>query len=305
MTDIEKWNADVTHPLQSWEWGEFRKENGNKISRVIGEHPYQIIWSRIPHTKYYFGYCGKSHIPTSSDLVLLKKESQKMNGVGIRFEPNATSGTIPPQLKPGRHFFTTNTFYLDISKSEEDLLKAMHPKARYNIRLAQKRGVVVKEDNSQIAFERYLELTFKETSQRQKFYAHNYDYHIRMWNHMSKDIGHLFTATYEDKILVTWILFKFKNMIYFPYGASSSDQRDVQAPSLMLWETAKWGKESGAKTYDLWGAEEGKGFNRFKEQFSPNLVTFVGTYDLPVNTFLYSLFRLSETLRWKILRLLK
>ncbi len=306
MDDTQRWNKGIGHPLQTWEWGEFRKENGNKVSRINGDHKYQIIWSQIPHSKYYFGTILKSPIPTKDDLDLLKEAAQKMNGIGIRMEPDAESGPIPKGLVKGRHFFTKSTFYLDLSKTEEDLLKDMHPKARYNIRLAEKKGVIIKEDNSKEAFSRYLELTFKETAARQKFYAHDTLYHERMWKQMhAANIAHLFTASFEDKILVTWIIFQWQNKIYFPYGASSVEHRDVQAPSLMLWKTAVWGKNHDAKIYDLWGAEEGKGFNRFKEQFNPALINFVGTYDLAVNPILYFLFRLSEEIRWKILRVLK
>ena len=303
--DGKEWNERVSHPLQSWEWGGFRRENGNKVSRVTGDHQYQIIWSRVPYTQYYFGYCGKSPIPTESDLGLLREESKKIDGVGIRLEPNATEGMMPEGLVKGRHFFTNKTFYLDLTKTEDELLAAMDAKARYNIRLAEKKGVIIREDNSDEAFKNYLDLTFIQTAARQKFYAHNHQYHLNMWTHMKGNIAHLFTATYENQVLVTWIIFKFKDTIYFPYGASSDQHRDVQAPSLMLWQTALWGKAQGAKIYDLWGAEEGKGFNRFKEQFGPQLIEFVGTYDLVVNPFLYKLFRLSEEIRWKILRLLK
>lgn len=307
MPDIETWNSRAMHPLQSWEWGEFRRENGNLVSRISGDYQYQVVWSKIPFSKYYFGTLLKSHIPTAADLELLRIESRRVGGIAIRMEPNCLVGTaIPNGLVQGRHFFTKKTFYLDLTKTLDELLKAMHPKARYNIRLAEKKGVVIKEDNSEAAFKNYLDLTFIQTAERQKFYAHSRQYHMNMWKHLhASGIAHLFTATYEKQVLVTWIIFKFQDKIYFPYGASSSEHRDAQAPSLMLWETAKWGKAHEARVYDLWGAEEGRGFNRFKEQFGPELIEFVGTFDLVVHPLLYKLFRLSENIRWKILRLLK
>ncbi len=73
----------------------------------------------------------------------------------------------------------------------------------------------------------------------------------------------------------------------------------------MLWKIALWGKAQGCKIFDLWGAEEGKGFSRFKEQFGAELVEMAGTYDLPVNPLLYKLFRFAEEARWKMLRILK
>ena len=77
------------------------------------------------------------------------------------------------------------------------------------------------------------------------------------------------------------------------------------AQTLLLWEIIRWGKERGYKYFDLWGTEEGKGFARFKEQFGGEIVELAGTFDLPVNKFIYPLFRLAEGVRWKILRSLK
>ncbi len=310
MTEAQEWNSQVGHPLQTWEWGEFKKATGLKVSRVAG---FQITWHRIPGTPWTIGYLPKSRLPDANDLKAIEIEANRHNALLVRLEPDATRQEAKrwlqaygELLKPGRRFFTPRTFWLYLDKTEEELLAAMHPKARYNIRLAQKKGVTVQEDNSPEAFERYLDLTFGETTERQKFYAHDRKYHKKMWNLMHPaGIAHLFTGTFEGKILVTWILFKWEHKIYYPYGASSVEHRDVQAPSLMLWKTALWGKSQGAQIYDLWGSEEGKGFNRFKEQFSPKLVEFVGTWDLVVNPYLYHLFRVTEELRWKILRLLK
>jgi lipid II:glycine glycyltransferase (peptidoglycan interpeptide bridge formation enzyme) len=310
MSEATEWNQYAGHPLQTWEWGEFKRSTGNDVSRVAS---FQITWHKISWMPWTIGYLPKSSLPDLSEIKEIEAEAKHKRAILVRMEPDAirqegkrwlrSYGEI---LKPGRRFFTPHTFWLYLDKPEEELLAAMHPKARYNIRLAQKKGVVVKEDNSQEAFERYLDLTFGETTERQKFYAHDREYHRKMWQHMHPSgIAHLFTASYQGKILVAWIIFGWQNKIYYPYGASSVEHRDVQAPSLMLWETARWGKKHGYQIYDLWGAEEGKGFNRFKEQFSPQLVEFIGTHDLVINSFLYPLFRLAEELRWKVLRAIK
>ena len=284
----------MSHPLQSPEWGEFRAENGNLVSRI---NDFQIIWSKIPHTKYYFGYCGKCQVPSDKDIENIISESKNIGGIGIRFEPDAQEGKMPDGLVKGRRFFTPQTYWLDLTKSEEELLKNMHPKGRYNIKVAQKHKVVIKESND---IEKFLVLN-NLTQKRQGFYAHDEKYFRNMWTHLKDKIAHLFVAEYENEILTAWIIFKYEDKIYYPYGASSDKFRNVQAPSLMLWETALWGKRQGCKIYDLWGVEEGKGFTRFKEQFGPKLVTFIGTYDLIVNPPLYWLFRISENIRWQIL----
>ncbi|MBI5358775.1 peptidoglycan bridge formation glycyltransferase FemA/FemB family protein [Candidatus Amesbacteria bacterium] len=285
----------MSHPLQSKEWGEFRAENGNLVSRV---NDFQIIWSKIPHTPYYFGTLLKSGIPSKTDLDKFKEEAKKINGIGIRIEPNEQHGDVPAGLVRGRRLFTPQTFWLDLTKSEDDLLKNMHSKSRYNIKVAQKHNVKIYEDNSK--FDVFWQL-MDATQKRQGFYAHDEKYFRNMWKHLKDKIAHLFVAEYQNEILAAWIIFKYGDIVYYPYGASSDQHRNVMAPSLMLWETALWGKKQGCKTYDLWGVEEGKGFTRFKEQFGPKLVTFVGTYDLPISPILYWLFRLTEFLRWQIL----
>jgi len=310
MEENENWNRNMSHPLQTWEWGEFKQEMGSEISRDLG---YLITWHKLGPTPFKIGYMAKTHLPPYTIFKDLEALGRSKNAIAIRMEPDAIRQeskrwlqSVGSTLSRGRHMFTPKTFWLFLDQSEEDLQKAMHPKARYNIRLAQKKGVVIAEDNSDAAFEKYLELTFGYTTERQKFYAHNRAYHYKMWKHMHPaGIAHLFTATYAGEIIVTWILFKWGNKLYFPYGASSHAHREVQAPSLMLWETALWGKKNGCEIYDLWGAEEGKGFNTFKEKFGPKLVETVGTWDLVINPFLYPLYRLSEEIRWKILRMLK
>ena len=177
----------MSHPLQSPEWGEFRTENGNLVSQING---FQIIWSKIPHTKYYFGYCGKCPIPDDKEIERLRDEAKRIGGIGIRFEPDAQEGKMPDGLVKGRRFFTPQTYWLDLTKSEEELLKNMHPKGRYNIKVAQKHKVVIKESND---IEKFLVLN-NLTQKRQGFYAHDEKYFRNMWKHMKDKIAHLFVA---------------------------------------------------------------------------------------------------------------
>ena len=72
--------------------------------------------------------------------------------------------------------------------------------------------------------------------------------------------------------------------------------------ALLMWEAIKFGKKLNLKTFDLWGREPGKGFTKFKEGYNPEVVEFLGTWDLVINKPLYYLYRLAETFRWLILR---
>lgn len=300
----ETFNKTASHPLQSWEWGEFRKRAGNELVRF----PFgQITLHKIPFTPFKVAAFEKGPAPTSKMLEELKKLAREENLVFIKLEPNVLKNErLIGLLKKngatrGKRLFTPTTFWVDLTPSEEELLKSFHSKTRYNIRLAQKNGVEVKEDNSDKAFEKYIELT-RQTVERQGFYAHSEKYHRLMWETLKPaGIARLLTARYKGEIITCWIVFVWKNFLYYPYGASTEKYRNVMANNLMMWEAIRYGKSLGLTTFDLWGREEGKGFTKFKEGYNPQVVEFLGTWDL-VTSPLYWPYRLGETLRWSLLR---
>jgi len=286
------------------------EENNNTIQC------YQITFHKIPKTSFTIGYFPKGPYPDERMEKELRNIGKEKKALFIQLEPN-TPIDEKPKLKQhalisAHHpLFTKYSFIVDLTLSEETLLKLMHPKTRYNIRVAEKHGVIVKEDNSETAFQEYLRLS-KATTERQGFYAHNDLYHQTLWNILSKTgIAHLWTATYNGETLVAWIIFCWKNSLYYPYGASSRNHREVMAPNLMLWELMKWGKENDFKYFDLWGAlgpnpdtkDPWYGFHRFKEGYHPKLIEFVGSYDLVIYPFFYKLYCFADTLRWAFLAL--
>lgn len=329
----EEYNQVVSHPCQSWEWGEFRKKTGAEVVRVgIFEEEklisaYQLSIHPLPYTKYAIGYLPRGPMVDGEMVETLKKIGKEKNCIFFRIEPDVLTNHQPPcrrhslwrrtattnhQLHPSpRPFFYKYTFLIDLTKSEKELLKAMKQKTRYNLRLAQRHGVKVTQDNSDEAFEVYLEL-LKETVKRQRFYAHTEDYHRKMWQTLKPPgITHLLKAECQNKILACWILFKFHDVLYYPYGASSSLHRNLMANNLVVWEAIKLGKKIGCKIFDLWGClgpspdpkDPWYGFHRFKEGYGGELVEFVGSFDLILKPNLYRLYNLADTLRWKFLRL--
>ena len=246
----------TNHPLQTPAWGDFRKTMGID---VVQTHGWQITFHPVPHTPWTVGYFPKGPAPSPTMMKILFDLGITKHAIFIQLEPNVTGNFQFPisnfQLIPShRPLFTKYTFVLDLTKSEDELLAAMHPKTRYNIRVAQKHKVIIKEDNSSEAFKKYLRLE-KETTERQGFYAHNEIYHKKMWETMRKaGIAHLFTASYESEVLSAWIIFVVGDTAYYPYGSSSRDHREVMAPTLLLWEIARWAKAKGLKKFDLWGA---------------------------------------------------
>lgn len=295
----------ATHPLQTSAWAEFRKKWGNEIL----ETEYGILTlHKIPFTSYKIAMFEKGPTPTKEMLEDIKKVGKENNLIFIKLEPNCIKSEELVRLVkskgavPGKTLFTPSTFWIDLTPSGEELMRSFSSKTRYNIRVAERKGVTVKEDNSEKAFNRYLELT-RETVSRQGFYAHSEKYHRLMWEVLRKaGIAHLLTAEFNGEIITTWIVFEWKNFLYYPYGASTETHKNVMANNLMMWEAIKFGKKLELTTFDLWGREEGKGFTKFKEGYNPKVIEFLGTWDLVINKPLYTIYRLAEKIRWPILK---
>lgn len=327
----DAFNQLATHPLQSFEWGEFReKTHVQVVRRALEENgkliqSFQLTLHLIPHTSWNIGYLPKGTLPTKALVDELRKIGKQYNCIFIQLEPNIFVSPASEQtmrslgLVPSAHpLFTKYTFHIDLTKSEEELLKQMHQKTRYNIKVAQKHGVVVEEENTHEAFETYWKLT-QETTKRQQFYAHSKRYHRMQWETLPHTLehnalsSHLLFAKYQGKPLTAWIVFVFKDTLYYPYGASSSAHREVMHSTLMMWEAMRFGKNHGLKTFDLWGAAAPNtpssdpwfGFTQFKERFGPERVEFVGSYDLVINHLFYQGYKIADKLRWFFLKLRK
>ncbi|MFH2085288.1 MAG: peptidoglycan bridge formation glycyltransferase FemA/FemB family protein [bacterium] len=318
METREEWNKQVAHPLQSWEWGEFREKTGVKVVR---EDQLQVTIHRITHTPWSVGYCPKARMPDRKMTETLKKIARENNCILIKVEPKVEVSDARFQtldfskwgLVAGRPLFTKYNFVLDVQPTEEELLANFKQKTRYNIKVAEKKGVTVELDDSNEAFEKYLELT-KETTKRQGFYAHSREYHRKMWETLHPaGIAHLLVAKYEGQIITTWVVFKFGDTLYYPYGASTREHREVMANNLVMWEAIRLAKKWKLKYLDMWGAlgpepdpnDPWFGFHTFKSGYGARHVEYIGTWDYVARPMLYQIYRLVENLRWKLLRLLK
>ena len=277
---------------------------------IIGKKEKCIFIQVEPNVQLTRHAGGVQHLSKNNKEPLAILDSARMTKLG---------------LQPAAHpLFTKYTFVLDLTKSEEELLKDMHPKGRYNIKVAVKHGVKVTEDNSDKAFEEYLRLT-EETTKRQRFYAHTQKYHRDQWKTLKNShselvseshknlTSHLFTATYEGKVLTTLLFFTFHDTLYYPYGASSNDHRNVMHSNLAMWEGIRFGKKLGLKKFDMWGAmgpdpdikNPWYGFHNFKQKFGPEHAEFIGSYDLVINPILYQGYKIADRLRWLILKIKK
>lgn len=337
IEEKDAYNKVVDHPLQSWEWGEFRTATGQKAIRIGNfegakiTSGYQVLLNYFPKVPFTVGTLLRGPMPDQTMLNTLSKIGTDNKTIFIKIEPliggpvvTSTDGEIMKNLGfeeidkfllengcfYGKPLFPKHTFWLDLTQTEGAILAKMHPKTRYNLHLAEKNGVVVTEDNSPKGFETFLRLHF-ETASREGFYSHSEDYHRKMWTIMQPaGIAHLLVASYKNVPLVSWVLFNFNKTLYYPYGGSNREHREVMPSYLMMWSAIKLGKKLGCKNFDMWGTPGSNpgpkdpwiGFHRFKQGFGPQLVEFLGSYDYVTNPSFYRLYNLAESARWKVLR---
>lgn len=308
ISDDQKdaYNTAVTHVMQSWEWGEFRKSLGLPVLRYglyqkdKLESGFQLTLHKIPFINSFVGYMPKGPLPDKRLALALEKVGLQTNCAFIKLEPHilatAPLYSVYPKFLPSpKPLFTKYNFVLELTPSEDDLLKNMHSKTRYNIRVAQKKGVKVEIRNDEKAFDIFLKLHF-ETTLRQGFHSHNKTYHQKAWQVLKKaGMAQIAIGFLGKKPLSAWMLYSFKDTLYYPYGGSSVEHKDVMANNLVAWEAIKLGKQLGLNKFDMWGAlspnadskDPWYGFHRFKAGYGGNLVEYVGTYDLVFNDTLY------------------
>ncbi len=333
-SERNEYNQLVTHVIQSFEWGEFRKSLGLPLLRYglykNGKltKAFQLTLHKIPFFNQYVGYLPKGPLPDKELAQALEQiqhyvftsEGKKL--CFIKLEPNIEVTTslfsVHPKFLPSpKPLFTKYNFLIDLKQSEKKLLENMHPKTRYNIKLAQKKGVVVEERTDDKAFKVYLKLYF-DTTKRQHFLGHDENYHYQVWRNL-RDAGmaRLLIGYYKKSPLSAWMLINFKDTIYYPYGGSATKHKEVMASNLVAWEAIRLGKRLGCKKFDMWGAANSSnpnindqyfGFHTFKKGYGGKLVEYIGTYDLIFNNPLYFIFTTIDrltSLKVFLLRLLR
>ena len=328
----KQYNKVVRHPVQTWEWGDFQISQGHQVFRlgVFDQDKmvsaYTVSFHHLPHTSYTIGTLLRGPRINAAMLSAVKKLAKQQNAIFIKFEPDGIHKKISASGQTSvvnslPHFkdlhlspkvaFYPHSYIIDLTKSEDRLLAAMRPKTRYNTRVANRYGVKISHQNTPTAFQKYLDLIFA-TTVRQGFYLHDRQYHQDQWRLLKKTtLPRLMLASYQNHTLSAFMLFICGDRAFYPYGGSSPVSRQVMAPTLLMWESIKFAKSVGCKTFDMWGSlgPEAKpkdpsfGFHRFKLGFGGQLVRFIGTYDLILNPNLYRLYNLVDKCRWCLLRL--
>ena len=191
-----------------------------------------------------------------------------------------------------------NTVLIDLHPSEEEMLARMKQKTRYNIRLAEKKGVLVR-----IGTLEDLDMLYKmyaETSVRDRFVIRDNGYYQTVWKtFMSSEepTCEPLIADVDGEPVAAIFVFYFAGRAYYVYGMSRNAHREKMPTYLLLWEAMKRAKAKGCDVYDLWGApdvfdesDSMWGVYRFKEGLGGELVRTLGAWDFAPNPFWYKMY---------------
>jgi lipid II:glycine glycyltransferase (peptidoglycan interpeptide bridge formation enzyme) len=205
------------------------------------------------------------------------------------------------KLKKTLDIQPSKTRLLDLNKSEAELLKDMHSKTRYNIRLAKRKGVKIVSLKDEGDIDIFINL-LKTTSERNNFSLHQ-ENHYRNLYYYGKDKTMIFLAKHGDDIIATAMFSFFGDTVTYLHGASANKKRNLMAPHLLQWQTILKAKEKGFKYYDFGGIDEKKwpGVTRFKAGFGGREYNFKGTYDLVLKPRDYFVYNLARKIRRKFL----
>jgi peptidoglycan pentaglycine glycine transferase (the first glycine) len=306
--------------LQSEEWRKFQESTGKRTFHVesgdletdIMEHKLPVVGSYfyIPRGPVLGAIDKRQTVRFFSDLVNLAK---KEKAGWIRFDPgnSDTLDMIRSRwriVKAPHDMQSKEVFVINISKSEEELLSDMKQKTRYNIRLAEKRNVLVHSPQSTVDRNKYVDeflRLVKATAKRKGVKFHPESYYRKMIETIPKEILRLYVAEYKDKIIASDLIAFYGNTATYLHGATDDEYRNVMASYLLQWQVIRDAKGAGCKFYDMGGVnteDKGQGIRygnnwggitKFKLGFSLNTrpVKFPGSYDIVVNPLKYYMYR--------------
>jgi peptidoglycan pentaglycine glycine transferase (the first glycine) len=192
---------------------------------------------------------------------------------------------------------------LDLTLTEEELLANMKQKTRYNIRLASRKGVVIRPGT--ITDLELLYRMYNETSVRDGFVIRGEQYYTTLWQSFMSSlpessvipVAEPLIAEVEGVPVAAVIVFRFSRKAWYLFGMSTQVQRELMPNYLLQWEAIKRAKIAGCSVYDLWGAPDNFSENdpmwgvfRFKEGLGGQVLRTLGAWDLPVRPFYYKLY---------------
>lgn len=310
--------------LQCLEWGELKKPGWRPLPLHVGspENPDAValvLRRSLPRTGRCIFYVPRGPVLDWSNKVAaqaivdkLKSEARRQRAILIKVDPAVPVSTpgiketlrslgFQPSPDADNSFGGTQPRFvmkMNIDGAQDKVMASFHQKWRYNIRLAEKKGIEVKSDCTRDDVKVFHDI-YAVTAQRDGFTGRPLNYFYKMWDVLVEaGLAKFFVTSYQGQPLSAAICFLLGKQCWYVYGASSNEYRNLMPNHAMQWAMIRWAKEQGAEVYDFRGvhdikSEDGKvlenlmdspdGLVRFKAGFGAQLTEYCGEWDLPVD----------------------
>lgn len=336
QTDLETWDAKIAHLpgvhlLQSRSWADFKSAYGWKPYPLFWLDGNGRVDAAAMVLKRALGpgiqmlYVPRGPLLDWSDVTLRTKVIADLQGfarqqgaIFIKIDPEIRVGTGKPGDQDSRsdegglavedqlarlHWVRSaeqiqfrNTVWIDLSGTENDWLERMKQKTRYNLRLAERKGVVVRHGSARDF--PLLYRMYAQTSVRDGFVIRSEDYYTQVWqNFTSQGAALPLIAEVEGEPVAALFLFWYARRAWYLYGMSTELHREKMPNYLLQWEAMRLAKSKGCEVYDLWGApdifdetDSMWGVYKFKEGLGGFVVRTSGAWDFVARPFLFSLY---------------
>lgn len=325
MTELalDKWNVFIqSHPeahlLQTGAWGKLKSNFHWTPVRVLNEDAgAQVLFRGLPGG-YSIAYIPRGPVGRNWNKLWPEIDSicTKKQAIFLKIEPDiweedfeVEKGWLPIGSKPSQSIQPSRTIVIDLKPSPDEILNRMKQKTRYNIRLAQKKGIEVRVSADIPDFFKLMAVT----GERDGFGVHSQSYFQSAYDFFQPDSCKLFMAYFEKKPIAGLIVYKQGNRAWYLYGASSELERNRMPAYLLQWEAMLWAKEEDCEEYDLWGVPDAEeeileknfekmntglwGVYRFKRGFGGDIKRHASAYDKVYKPLLYRVYQIYSHFR--------
>lgn len=301
--------------IQSKEWAdfwltegktviEFNKKTDGKIFGVINRLP--LVGNYIYVPRFSFQRIKGFDKNNFSREIFKKNRENKSSWMRVDLNEESDLKILKrifgcKLVKSPHDMQPKESFIMDISLDEEELLKKMKAKTRYNIKLAKKKGVKVFSTDDPSYLKIFFDLVNK-TAERKNVNFHSFSHYEKMWQSLPKDSVSLFLAEFDGKIIAANLVTFYNGVATYLHGGFDGEFRKLMAPFLLQWRCIQMAKKNNCQWYDFGGVypnsqDEGKkGITRFKLGFSPETDFFKtkGSYDIVFSLIRYFVYRLLQ-----------
>jgi len=301
------------HILQAHAWGEFKRSQGWQPLRLLLEDAgrpvgtAQLLSYRTPLAGRRLLFCPKGPWlpwgdpwPLAHFFAGLGKVADDMGAFLLRMEPEVAEDDLIARAHlrdfnvrraPWELQYKTS-WTIDLSLAEDELLKRMKPTHRRNIAKGARNGITVIEDNGPATRAGFYEL-LRETALRDGFPLRTRDYLMAAWDAMyAAGQAHLFLARHEGQDLAGIMVYTLGTKMWYQYGASRTEGRNLMPAPLLQWEVMRWARGQGITLYDMLAVPSPPhldeshpwwGLYRFKNGFGGQMLDTVGTADVALH----------------------